>query len=90
MNDQALRNLLERIEREIEQTEPDDEKGRKLLRHIEADIRAFRERPEDKWREPEDSFIERMNDAIDHFQITHPTLTTMISQMLNILSNAGI
>jgi hypothetical protein len=31
-----------------------------------------------------------MNDAIDHFEITHPTLTSMISQMLNILSNAGI
>jgi hypothetical protein len=90
MNDHDLRDLLKRIEREIEETEPDDEQGRELLRHIEADIRAFRARPENEWREPEDSFIERMNDAIDHFEITHPTLTSMISQMLNILSNAGI
>ena len=85
-----LRDLLERIEREIEHTEPEDEKGRELLRHIQADIRAFRDVPPGQRREPEESFVDRMNDAIDHFEITHPTLTTMISQMLNILSNAGI
>jgi hypothetical protein len=90
MTDKELRDLLERIEREIRYTEPDDEEGRELLRHLEAEIRAFRSRPESEWREPKGSFVDRMNEAIDHFEITHPSLTNMLSQMLNILSNAGI
>ena len=90
MNNHDLRRLLERIEREIKRTKTDDEKGRELLQHIEADIHAFRERPESEWLEPEESFVKRMNDVVDHFEITHPTLTSMISQMLNILNNAGI
>jgi hypothetical protein len=90
MSDNDLRDLLERIEREIRYTEPDDAEGRALLRHLEADIRAFRERPENQWREPKESFVERMNEAVDHFEITHPALTSMLSQVLNILNNAGI
>lgn len=90
MSDDNLRDLLERIEQEIRYTEPDDEEGRQLLRHLEAEIRAFRSRPEGQWREPKDSFVARMTEAVDHFEITHPTLTSMLSQMLNILNNAGI
>ncbi len=90
MNEQDLHHLLERIEREIKHTKTDDEEGRELLHHIEADIRAFRERPESEWMEPEETFVGRMNEAVDHFEVTHPTLTSLISQMLNILNNAGI
>ncbi len=91
MNDQDNRKLLEKLESEIEQTKPTDEKGRELLRHLREDIRAYLERSGDDQGQPEDdSFIENLNNAVDHFEISHPTLTTMLSQMLNILSNAGI
>ncbi len=90
MNDQDFRKLLEKLQNEIEQTESDDEKGRELLHHLSTDIRVFLKRPESEKEQPEESLVERLNDAIDHFEITHPALTTMLSQMLNILNNAGI
>jgi hypothetical protein len=34
--------------------------------------------------------LERLQDTIDHFEVTHPRLTTLLSQMMTILSNAGI
>jgi Domain of unknown function (DUF4404) len=90
MNDQDNRKLLEKLESEIEQAKPTDEKGRELLRHLKEDIRTYRERSGDDQGQPEDSFIENLNDAVEHFEITHPRLTMMLSQILNTLSNAGI
>jgi hypothetical protein len=34
--------------------------------------------------------LERLQDTIDHFEATHPQLTTVLSEMMTILSNAGI
>jgi len=90
MSDQDLRKLLGDIQREIDETQPEDEKERQLLRQIQSDIRALLERPESERLEAEESFIEQVNDAVDRFQVTYPRLTMMLSQMSSILSNAGI
>lgn len=89
MTDQNLRELLEKLHHELEHTEVTDEAGREKLRHLEADIRRLLERSGKK-RAVDDPMLERFQDAIDHFEETHPELTMMISQMMTILSNAGI
>jgi predicted nucleic acid-binding Zn-ribbon protein len=89
MTDQNLRELLEKLHHELEHTEVTDEAGRERLRHLEADIRRLRERAGEK-TEADESMLERFQDSIDHFEETHPQLTMMISQMMTILSNAGI
>jgi hypothetical protein len=33
---------------------------------------------------------ERLEESVQHFEITHPDLTMMLNQLLMILSNAGI
>jgi hypothetical protein len=38
MNEQELRNLLEKLRDEIESTKSVDEKGRELLRELDEDI----------------------------------------------------
>ena len=90
MSDQDLRKLLADIQREIEETQPDEEAERQLLRKIQSEIRALLDRPESDRLEAEESFLEQVNDAVDRFQVTYPRLTMMLSQMSNILSNAGI
>jgi hypothetical protein len=40
--------------------------------------------------ESDESMLQRLQDSVDHFEVTHPTLTAMLSRMLDILSNAGI
>jgi hypothetical protein len=34
--------------------------------------------------------IQRLENAIDHFEITHPHLTMLISKIMDSLSSAGI
>jgi hypothetical protein len=89
MNDQNLRELLEKLQTEMERTEVTDEAGRERLRHLEADIRALRERSDERI-ETDEPMLERLQDSIDHFETSHPQLTLMLSQMMTILSNAGI
>ncbi len=93
MNDmnerQNLHELLEKLERQMQQIEVTDESGRERLRHLEADIRRLRGRS-DKDEETDEPMLERFQESIDHFETSHPELTMMISQMMTILSNAGI
>ena len=89
MTDQNLRELLEKLHNALERTEATDEAERERLRQLEADIRTLLERSGEKTAADE-SMLERFQDSIDHFEATHPDLTMMISQMMTILSNAGI
>ena len=89
MSDQNLHELLEKIKKELEQTEATDEAGREKLRHLEADVRSLLKRSGDR-AETDESMLERFEEAVDHFESSHPQLTLMISQMMTILSNAGI
>jgi hypothetical protein len=89
MADQDLRELLEKLNVELETMEVTDEAGRERLRHLQADIRDLLARAQQP-AETDEPLLERLQDSIDHFGETHPQLTLMLSQMMTILSNAGI
>jgi hypothetical protein len=89
MEPNQFEQLLEKIRAALRGVEGADEKERKLLQDLEQDIRGLSER-KDRKIEAEDSMLERLKDAIDHFEVEHPTLTAMISELSTILSNAGI
>lgn len=89
MADQNLHELLEKLENELQRIDVKDEAGRERLRHLEGDIRSLRERSREQ-EDTDDSMLERFQDSIDHFEASYPEFTMMISQMMTILSNAGI
>ena len=82
-----IRELLEQLRGELEQVSPQDQKGRDLLENITADINSFLQDPD---VEADESVLQRLKDTIDHFNIEHPTLTMALSEIMSILSNAGI
>jgi hypothetical protein len=91
MDERELRELLEELHQKIESTNSVDEKGRELLSHLSVDIRNLLERTGHeeqlrgtKWE------IGRMEESIRHFEVTHPNLTSALSQLLTALNNAGI
>lgn len=86
MNDEKLRDLLEQLHDELEHTSSLDEKGRELLSHLSVDIQKML----GSSGTVPPTTTERFQDAIDHFEVTHPELTAALSQVLNALSNAGI
>lgn len=88
MTNKNLSELLEQLHDELGKTQAMDEKGRQLLRNLDADIQKLLLRSEGT--ETDESFLKSLQDAIDHFEDSHPTLTSALSHMLTILSNAGI
>jgi len=91
MTDQNLRELLDKLHQELEQIDTTDEQGRAMLHHLDADIRNLLKRSGDPAEvEADEPMLERLQDTIDHFETTHPSLTLTLSQMMTILSNAGI
>ena len=91
MTDQNLHELLEKLQNELKRTDVTDEAGRERLRHLEEDIHRLRERSRaGEEAEVDEPMLERFQETIEEFEETHPQLTMMISQMMTILSNAGI
>ncbi|MDO8755273.1 MAG: DUF4404 family protein [Anaerolineales bacterium] len=87
MKDNKIRELLEQLQDELDHSGPLDEKGRDLLDHITADITNLLD---DSGRQPDETILQGLQDSIDHFKIEHPKLTMALSEMMAILSNAGI
>ena len=90
MNDQELCQLLEKLHSEIEVTESVDARERELLRNLETDIRALLKRCEAEQIQSQPLTVRRLEEAIEYLAINHPTLTSMLSNMSNILNNAGV
>jgi hypothetical protein len=90
MNDPEFRNLLEQLHHEIEQTKTVDAHGRELLKDLGADIRELLERTEDSSLQPHPKTVRRLEDSISYLEVSHPTLTDLLSKLLSTLSNAGI
>jgi len=90
MTDNKLTQLLEELHTELDNTEAMDEKGRELLRALNADIEELLDRSEIEKTDDDDSLLERWQEYIDHFEVTHPTLTATLSHLMTALNNAGI
>lgn len=84
MNNEELTQLLEKLHAELDGMENVDEKSRRLLNELEKDIDELLDRSD------HETLLERLDDAVDEFQVTYPSLTTMLSEISKILSNAGI
>lgn len=88
MDDKQFDTLLEKVHAEIQGVEQMDEKGRELLEDLEKDIHDLLMR--EKGVQASSPFLQLLQEAIEHFEVSHPTLTTMLSELSNILNNAGI
>jgi predicted nucleic acid-binding Zn-ribbon protein len=90
MDNTELRKLLHQLHDEIKSIRSVDEKSSEMLRDLERDIRAILERSEETPVQLHPSIVQRLEGALNHFEATHPDLTTLISKLLDSLSNAGI
>jgi hypothetical protein len=90
MDNNELRTLLHQLHDEIENTLTVDETGSELLRDLEGDISALLERSGENPVQVHPSIVQRLESALNHFEVTYPDLTTVISKLLDSLSHAGI
>jgi hypothetical protein len=90
MKEKELTQLLEQLHSEIENTQAVDDKGRELLQHLDGDIQRLLERTEGESGRSPTNVLDQLQDTIDHLEVTHPTITAILSQFLTTLSNSGI
>ena len=90
MEDQELRKLIEQLHAEIQNTHTVDKKVQELLAKLESDIQELLDRTEGNVRPVHPSTVQRLEEGLSHFEVTHPALTTLLSRFLEALSNAGI
>jgi hypothetical protein len=90
MDDQELRKLIEKLHDEIQNTRTVDEKGQELLVHLDSDIRELLARTGGIAAPVHPSTLRRLEEGLDQFEVTHPTLTLLLSRLLEALSNVGI
>lgn len=88
MSNQKIKNLLEQLRTEMESVDKVDEAGLAILRELDGDIDKLIARSDDDVSDQ--SIAERLDEAVSKFEVTHPTLTAMLSEISKVLSNAGI
>ena len=87
MANEERRKLLEEFRNQVAQAESLDEEGRNLLLSLDKEIEKL---VDDETADTPDSVLEQLQESIERFEETHPTLTLTLSQMMTVLSNAGI
>ena len=90
MANEERRKLLEEFRNQVAQAESLDEEGRNLLLSLDKEIDNLMKSSKDETVDIPDSVLEQLQESIEHFEDTHPTLTLTLSQMMTVLSNAGI
>ncbi len=90
MDEQELHKLVEELQAEMQKTHSVDRKGQELLLQLEADIKQLLARKDVTVTPVHPSTLQRLEEGLDHFEATHPDLTNLLSELLEILSNVGI
>jgi predicted RNase H-like nuclease (RuvC/YqgF family) len=83
-----LKDSLKKLRAEIEKIEGVNNQSREKLDRLVRSIQLKLEHPQDA-RHHED-LIDPLNDAIDHFEVSHPELTAIMNRIMVTLGNLGI
>ena len=90
MDNKKLQELLQQLHDEIQKSENIDSKGKDLLQDIDSDVHELLKRSEGDISQVHQTVIQRFENTIDHLEATHPNITGYLTELLEILSNAGI
>lgn len=90
MDHKQLHEELERLNREIDRTQPSDEEQRQRLKALRDSVQAALDRDHQENPHPYASLSDLLRESIQQFELTHPNLTLAMDRMLDILSQSGI
>jgi len=88
MEQQKLRELLKTLHQELEQVDSVDETTEVVLSNLRADMQRLLDEKVGTIQE-DTSLMERMNEALDHFEADHPKLSMTIQHLLESLAKMG-
>lgn len=78
--------LLEQVHAELQKVDEVDADSLKLLQELQQDVQGLL----DKTEMETPTVLAQMQKAVQQFEVDHPALTALISELSTVLSNAGI
>jgi len=85
-----LRKLVEQLQLEIQKAKIINEKDQEMLIQLDSEIHELLGRIKDNEVNIHPTTIKRLEESLNHFEASHSTLTSVISQILDALSSMGI
>ena len=89
MPERELRDTLETLRRELRTSRELDPEARHLLTELAGDLDALLDQEEAE-REPGGPLAERLREATERFEESHPELTLVVGRLADLLANLGI
>lgn len=90
MEKQTLRETLQQLHDELEETPQVDDNIRELLHNVMQDIQDVLEAQAGQPTTQQQSLVDRLEEATTHFEVSHPRLTATVGRLINALSSMGI
>ena len=81
---------IEKLHSELKQTKAVDEKSRQLLTGLKDDIEQLLNQGKDATPKQNEDLIEKLKNTAEHFEVSHPELTSTINNVITVLVNLGI
>jgi hypothetical protein len=89
MNEPRLHEQIETLYAEIRKAQSIDPEDRELLNRLEEEIRGFLEKSK-QGGEAQPAAWRELQRTLSQFESSHPALTSLVSQILEDLSNIGL
>lgn len=90
MSNEKFRQTLERLHRQLQNTEHLDDETRQLLSNVDSDIEQILEESAGKSTPAHLSLNDRLKEAVGSVESTNPELTETMRQIITTLTNMGI
>ncbi len=86
MPERTIRKAVEELRAEISKLPEQDSEARERLEKLILEVETGLESEGDEY----ESLIEELNGTVEKFEVEHPVATTLLSRIVQALSNMGI
>ncbi len=90
MENKNLRQSLENLHRKLKSTEVVDDKSKEVLYNLMQDIERLLDKPLEKSKDEQKDLFDNLKDSVEYFEASHPELTAVINNVINVFVNIGI
>jgi seryl-tRNA synthetase len=88
MSEQKLHEALLELKAKLGELDLNDAEARRKLQSLIRDIQNSIDQPGNAERHH--TLLQDVRDALEHFEVEHPTLTAVLNDLMMTLSNMGI
>lgn len=90
MRNDSIREKLQGLYTELEKTRSSDRQTQERLRILTAEVKNTLDHFDDLRPDQQKGVLDRLDSAVEHFEASHPELTSVLNDVISSLANWGI